>query len=104
MFVPSDVRSMRTDDCATSKREWKAFKRYRLHTESTTIIARNSIFDSHFSPVGRKMAIENSVSNDFYLVVRFLSTFVNNINVFDCRLSGVVKAFTYWRQAIGVLL
>ena len=29
------------------------------------------------------MSIENSVSNDF------LSTFVNSINIFDCRQSGV---------------
>ena len=40
-------------------------------------IARNSVF-------GRQMTIGNSVSNDF------LSTFVDSINVFDCRLSGVV--------------
>ena len=30
-------------------------------------IARNSVFDCHLSPIGRQMAIENSVSNDFYL-------------------------------------
>ena len=28
-------------------------------------IARYSVFDCHLSPVGRQMAIENSVSNDF---------------------------------------
>ena len=28
-------------------------------------IARNSVFDCHLSPVGRQMAIKNSVSNDF---------------------------------------
>ena len=28
-------------------------------------IARNSVFDCHLSPVGRQMATENSVSNDF---------------------------------------
>ena len=50
-----------------------------LHME----IARNGVFDCHVSPVGRQMAIENLVSNDF------LSTFVDSINVFDCRLSGV---------------
>ena len=33
--------------------------------------------------IGRQMANENPVSNDF------LSTFVDSINVFDCRLSGV---------------
>ena len=35
------------------------------------------------TPVGRQMTIENPVSIDF------LSTFVDIINVFDCRLSGV---------------
>ena len=34
------------------------------------------------------MAIENSVSNDFW------SAFVDNINVFDSRLSGVMKIQT----------
>ena len=28
-------------------------------------IDRNSVYDCHLSPVGRQMAIENSVSNDF---------------------------------------
>ena len=28
-------------------------------------MTRNSVFDFHLSPVGRQMAIENSVSNDF---------------------------------------
>ena len=46
-------------------------------------IDRNSVFDCHLSPVGRHMTIENSVSNDF------LSTFVDSIDVFDCRLPGV---------------
>ena len=39
-------------------------------------IARNSVFDW-------QMTIENPVSNCFW------STFVDSINVFDCRLSGV---------------
>ena len=42
-------------------------------------IARNSVFDCHLSPVERQMAIENSVSND-------------SVNVFDCRLPGVVMS------------
>ena len=46
-------------------------------------IARNSVFDCHLSPVGRQMAIENSVSNDFDLRSS------RELNVFDCRLSGV---------------
>ena len=48
-------------------------------------IARNSVFDCQLSPVGRQMAIGNSVSNDM------CSTFVDSSNVFDCLLSGVVK-------------
>ena len=35
------------------------------------------------------MAIENSVSNNFW------STFVDSIKVFDCRLSGVFIACEY---------
>ena len=29
-------------------------------------MARNNVFVCHLSPVGRQMAIENSVSNDFF--------------------------------------
>ena len=38
-------------------------------------IARNSVFDCHLSPIGRQMAIENSVSNDFYLRSSIVLTF-----------------------------
>ena len=47
--------------------------------ERRSKITRNMVFDCHLSPIGRQMAIENSVSNDFDL---------HSINVFDCRLSG----------------
>ena len=47
-------------------------------------IVRNSVFDWHLSPIERQMAFENSVSNDFW------STFVDGINVCDCRLPGVI--------------
>ena len=47
-------------------------------------IDRYSVYDCHLSPIGRQMAVENSVSNDF------LSSFVARINVFDCRLPGVL--------------
>ena len=47
-------------------------------------IVRNSDFDCHLLPVGRQMAIKISVSNNF------LSMLVDSINVFDCRLSGVI--------------
>ena len=46
-------------------------------------IAVNSVFYCHLSPVGRQMAIENTVSSDC------LSMFVDSTNVFDCRLPGV---------------
>ena len=36
-------------------------KRYKESTDAG--IARNSVFDCHLSPVGRQIAIENSVSN-----------------------------------------
>ena len=49
-------------------------------------IDRNSVFNCHLSPVGGQMTIENSISNDF------LSTFVDSIDVFDCRLPGVIVA------------
>ena len=50
-------------------------------------IATTSVFECHLSPVGRLMDIENFVSNFF------LSTFVDSIDVFDCRLSGVVSLY-----------
>ena len=47
-------------------------------------IDRNSVFDCHLSPVGRQMAIENTVFIDV------LSTFRDSIDVFDCRLPAVM--------------
>ena len=47
-------------------------------------INRNNVFDCYLSPVWRQMAIENTVSIDL------LSTFLDGIGVFDCRLPGVV--------------
>ena len=61
----------------------------RLRSKASTIeergskIARNSVFDCHLSPVGRQMAILNSVSNDFF----YLRSSVELI--FNCFLSGV---------------
>ena len=46
-------------------------------------IATASVFDCQWLPVGQLMAIEKSVSNYFW------STFVDNIDVFDCHQSGV---------------
>ena len=49
----------------------------------------DSVFDCHLSPDWRQMAIKNTVSSDFW------STFVGIFNVFDCRLSGVIKLLQY---------
>ena len=38
-------------------------------------IDRNSVFDCHLSPVWRQMAIENSVSNNFYLISSIVLAF-----------------------------
>ena len=61
-------------------------------------IDRNNVFDCHLSLVWQQMAIENSVSNDFW------STFLDSIAVFDCRLPGVftiqveiATGFTVWQ-------
>ena len=35
--------------------------------EGGSKIARNSVFDCHLSPVERQMAIDKSVTTDFYL-------------------------------------
>ena len=51
--------------------------------EGGSKVATTSVFDCQWSPVGRLMAIENYVSNYFW------STFVDNIDVFDCHQSGV---------------
>ena len=48
-------------------------------------IDRNSVFDCHLSPVWRQKANENSVSIDVW------STFLDSIDVFDCRLPGVIE-------------
>ena len=46
-------------------------------------IATTSVFHCQLLPIGRLMTIENSVSNYFW------STFVDNVDVFEFRLSGV---------------
>ena len=47
-------------------------------------ITRNSVFHCNLSPTGDIMAIENSVYDDF------LSTSVDSIYTFDCRLYSVL--------------
>ena len=64
--------------CFNTPYRWQS-KTFLPIDERGSNIARNSVFDSHLSPVGRQMAIENSVSNEF------LSTFFDCTNVFDCR-------------------
>ena len=53
--------------------------------ERRSKIDRNSVFDRHLLPVRQQMTIKNFVSNGF------LSTFLDSISVFDCRLSGVIR-------------
>ena len=52
--------------------------------------ARNSAFDCHLSPV------VNSVSNDI------LSMFVDSINVFVCRLSGVIRLLSFRARVLQI--
>ena len=54
-------------------------------------VTTTSVFDGQLSPVGRLMAIENSVSNYFW------STFVDNIDVFDCHQSSVNSLYVSLR-------
>ena len=49
-------------------------------------------FKLPLSPVGRQMAIKNSVSNDF------LSMSVDSIGVFDCCLPGVITVSKLFRS------
>ena len=55
------------------------------------------MYFDHKCSVGRQMTIENSVSNDFS------SSFIDSINVFDCRLSGEVTATAAHSIAIIML-
>ena len=56
--------------------------KHSIFTEILIAICRQS-GETCPSKIGRQMAIENPVSNDFW------STFVDSINVFDSRISGV---------------
>ena len=61
----------------------RQLKRLSTFDERGSKIDRNSVFNCHLSSVWRQMAIKNTVSIDF------LSTFLDSIGVFDCRLPGV---------------
>ena len=66
--------------------------------ERRKIIARNSVFDCHLSPVRRQMAIKNIVSNNFF----YLCSSISIHNVFDCCLSGVKRGYTQaWKGGVG---
>ena len=56
---------------------WVGGNQKRLTTidERGSKIARNSVFDCHLSHDRRQIAIENSVSNDFYLRSSIILTF-----------------------------
>ena len=93
--------SLKFDSCPSPQQGMRLWSDHRFHiniqmfaitlciqiTQSKTLlpineigskIARNSVFNCHVSPVGRQMAIENSVSNDFfYLPSSIVLTFSN---------------------------
>ena len=66
----------------TDRRQSKTLLTIDKHGSKISI---NRDLDCRLSPVGRKMAIKNSVSNNF------LSTFFFSIHLFDCRLPSVFK-------------
>ena len=55
--------------CISTQDRWQS-KTLLTIDELGTKIARNSVFGCHLSPVGRQMAIENSVSNNFLSMYR----------------------------------
>ena len=63
----------RSDSMITSDR--RQSKTFLTIDECGSNIARNSDFDCHLSPDWRQMAIENSVSNYFYLRSSIVLTF-----------------------------
>ena len=56
--------------------EWRQKKRLFTMDERGSEIATTSVFDCHLSPVGRLIAIENSVSNYFGLRSSIVLTFL----------------------------
>ena len=67
---------------------------YRMRSQQSTDSDQKSLeteFSIAICPVGRQMTIESSISNNCW------STFIDSINVFDCRLSGVFDLFRYTR-------
>ena len=66
-------------------------------THYSDLRPRSQLTSSVNSKIGQQMAIENSVSNDF------LSTFVDSINVSDCRLSGVISLLAESYQTLFLL-
>ena len=79
--------------CTPGRRQSKTISKI---DERGSKIARNSVFYCHLSPVGRQMAIENSVSYDFG------STLVDSIYVFDYRLPGVIWYFNRSLNSIHI--
>ena len=73
--------------CGNRKRSKQSTNADQRSIETVFSIAFCRQSGDILSPVGRQNGNQNSVSNDF------LSTFVDNINVFDCRLSGVIAFF-----------
>ena len=80
-FVPKMISNVTFQDDHTGK---AAMENALNNRQTWTKITRNSVFACHLSPVGQQMAIENTVSNNLW------STFVDSINVINCRLSDVM--------------
>ena len=75
--MQTDILRKNNSYKAKNERTWTSLHYYNITTgrrQSKTLstveergskIARNSVFDCHMSPVGRQMAIENTVSSYF---------------------------------------
>ena len=68
-FQERVIRNTYPTNCFAT-RNWSTPDRRQSYTfltidECGSKIARNNVFDCHLSQVGRQMAIENSVSNEF---------------------------------------
>ena len=82
LFYDQCKQNVLAMDCTLERRQLKTLLTI---DECGSKFARNSVFDRHLSPVWQKIAIKNYVSNYFW------STFIDSMNVLDCRLPVVDK-------------
>ena len=69
----NNSKTTTTDIYTPGRRQSKTL--LTIDQRGSKIVARNSVFDCHLSPVRRQMAVENSVSNDLDLRLSMVSTF-----------------------------